>query len=169
MSDKIHPLWGSLATACCGEEVEDRGASSPRGLVEEVMDLVQAADILTEAPKKSKKARRNVKKKKAKSGKFYPFKRKSLLGPGPLGKTLGKAGKWKCRCPGPSTSTHISQCICKGKVVSPTTGKARTVTKRVRIKRKYKLWYNRLFKAHYKGPTGEKAKKRAGKKLVKKK
>jgi len=83
-----------------------------KGLYERAEKLVERAEALLEKTK------------------FWPFKTKSKLGPGPRGGENQKADKWDCKCAG-------YNCVCKNNEGQ---------TKKVKINKSYKRQYNKEYK-----------------------
>lgn len=90
----------------------------------------------TELEKKAREKRKARAKDKSGGGSHHPFKTKTKLGPGPRGGRLNKRGKWKCSCPVP----YKCNCVGKG-----------GVKKTIRLKRSYKLTYDKEYKKFRKG------------------
>jgi hypothetical protein len=98
--------------------------------VHEVLDRAEQmmrAGSLEEAEKLIEEAQRLFEVGKE----HWPYKNKSTLGPGPLKGTNKQSDFWDCNC-----SNY--RCTCKG---------PEGQRKIVKIKKAYKKWYNKLYKA----------------------
>lgn len=83
---------------------------------------------------------------------YYPFAKRDKIGPGPMGRTTRRAGKWDCSCQ--KESKHRSVCICKR--LKTDKGKESRAVRKVVIDLDKKRAYGRKLRRHNAKKAGRK-------------